>query len=42
MVSDLCNFHNRIKEGSTRPRSMYWETLRVDEDDTPCVHEILT
>jgi hypothetical protein len=42
MVSDLCNFHNRIIEGSTRLGSMYWETLRVDEDDAPCVYEILT
>jgi hypothetical protein len=42
MASDICNFCNRRTEGLTGPRSMYWETLRIDEDDTSHICDILT
>lgn len=42
MASDICNFCNHRTKGSTEPRSMYWETLHIDEDETSCVCYILT
>jgi hypothetical protein len=42
MVCDLCDSCNNRMDGSTGPGSMYWGTLREDEDDAPREQGILT
>jgi hypothetical protein len=42
MTYDLCDSCNYRINGSIGPGSMYWGTLREDEDDAPREQGILT